>query len=144
MKDGPEGDSLLSRLELLDVGLNSDGDLESSCIVLPVEGKAAPTAASDKKKGGRPIKRERAIQDAITEALDTQGMIITPRAGMPAVRAAKIADIHQEFDRRYVVAETDPAKVANAKRMAFKRALERLPDQFGTGSALGADWIWRI
>jgi AAA domain len=144
MKDGPEGDSLLSRLEPLDVGIDSDGDPKSSCIVLPAEGEAAQAAAHVKKSGRKPTKRQCAIQDAITEALDTQGRVITPRAGMPAVRAAKVSDIRQEFDRRYIVAEPDPAKAANAKRMAFKRALDHLPAQFGAGSALGADWIWRI
>ena len=46
--------------------------------------------------------------------------------GMPPVRAARVIDVREEFDRRYVVAEADPAKAANAKRMAFKRALDRL------------------
>jgi hypothetical protein len=73
------------------------------------------------------------------------GKVITPRAGMPPVRAAKVVDIRTEFDRRYVVAEADPAKAANAKRMAFKRALDRLPpSKFGAGEAEGADWIWRV
>jgi hypothetical protein len=55
-----------------------------------------------------------------------------------------VTDARMEFDRRYVVAETDPAKAANAKRMAFKRALDRLPpSKFGAGSAEGTDWIWR-
>jgi hypothetical protein len=64
---------------------------------------------------------------------------------MTAVRAAKVTDIRIEFDRRYVVPEADPAKAMNAKRMAFKRALDHLPPaHFGAGSAEGTDWIWRI
>ena len=40
---------------------------------------------------------------------------------------------------------SDPNKAANAKRMAFKRALDRLPpSQFAAGSAEGADWIWKL
>jgi hypothetical protein len=58
---------------------------------------------------------------------------------------AKVCDVREEFDRRYVVDESDPVKAANAKRMAFKRALDHLsPAQFAAGSAEGADWIWRI
>jgi hypothetical protein len=50
-----------------------------------------------------------------------------------------------EFDRRYVVDADTPEKAANAKRMAFKRALDHLsPSHFGAGSADGADWIWKI
>jgi hypothetical protein len=74
-----------------------------------------------------------------------RGGIITPRAGMAAVRAAKVNDVRAEFDRRYVVAEADPAKAANTKRMAFKRALDRLsPTQFSAGVADGFDWIWKL
>jgi hypothetical protein len=61
------------------------------------------------------------------------------------VKAAKVTEVREEFDRRYVVADMDPAKAANAKRMAFKRALDHLPPaRFGAGSAEGTDWIWRI
>jgi hypothetical protein len=64
---------------------------------------------------------------------------------MPEVRAAKVTEIRSEFDRRYVVPESDPAKADHAKRMAFKRALDRLsPSQFGAGEAEGADWIWKL
>ena len=64
---------------------------------------------------------------------------------MPSVRAAKMTDVRVEFDRRYIAAEADPAKAANAKRMAFKRALDRLsPSQFGAGEAEGTEWIWKL
>jgi hypothetical protein len=64
---------------------------------------------------------------------------------MATVKAAKVTDVREEFDRRYVVAEADPAKAAHAKRMAFKRALDRLPtSQFSAGAAEGCDWVWRI
>ena len=64
---------------------------------------------------------------------------------MAPTKAAKVVDVREEFDRRYVVDEGDPAKAANAKRMAFKRSLDQLsPSQFGAGSAEGADWIWKI
>ena len=64
---------------------------------------------------------------------------------MPQVRAAMVSDVRSEFDRRYVVDETDPLKASAAKRMAFKRALDKLsPAKYGAGSAEGADWIWKI
>ena len=76
--------------------------------------------------------------------MDSRAKVITPRAGMAAVKAVKVTEVREEFDRRYVVGEADPDKAANAKRMAFKRALDNLPTaQFGAGSAEGADWIWR-
>ena len=37
MKDGPEGDEIHSRLRVVDVGHDSEGDVISSCIIEPVE-----------------------------------------------------------------------------------------------------------
>lgn len=90
-------------------------------------------------------KGRRALLDAIVETLDVLGETIVPRAGMDPVKAVKVSDVREEFDRRYVVDEKDLTKAAAAKRMAFKRNLDHLsPDQFGAGSAQGADWIWKL
>lgn len=37
MKDGPEGDRIHSRLEVVEVGKDDDGDPVTSCVVVPVE-----------------------------------------------------------------------------------------------------------
>jgi AAA domain len=37
MKDGPEGDSVISKLQTADVGTDSDGDTITSCVVVPVD-----------------------------------------------------------------------------------------------------------
>jgi hypothetical protein len=37
MKDGPEGDTVASRLEVLEVGLDEDGEQITSCVVVPAE-----------------------------------------------------------------------------------------------------------
>jgi hypothetical protein len=46
MKDGPEGDCVVSRLERIDVGTDSDGDTITSCVVVPVD---SPSAAPEAK-----------------------------------------------------------------------------------------------
>lgn len=139
-RDGEQGPLSAFELEWLKLGTDEFGEDYGSCAVVPsVEGR------SRFDKTATPTKSQRAIQEAIDEALDGRGQVITPRAGMAPVRAAKVGDVRAEFDRRYVVVETDPAQVATAKRVAFKRALDRLPpSQFGAGSAEGTDWIWRI
>jgi hypothetical protein len=64
---------------------------------------------------------------------------------MPPVRAAQVIQVREEFDRRYVVGEADPAKAANAKRMAFKRAFDKLPaSEFSAGEAQGSEWVWKL
>ena len=40
MKDGPEGDQIVSRLEQVEVGTDEDGEPITSCVVVPVEGGA--------------------------------------------------------------------------------------------------------
>jgi hypothetical protein len=138
-RDGEQGPISPFVLEFVELGIDTDGEPYGSCCVIPTEGN------SRFEKAAVLSKSQRAVQDAINEVLDGRGRIIVPRAGMASVKAAKVKDVHQEFDRRYVVVEADPAKAANAKRMAFKRALDKLsPSQFGAGSAEGADWIWRI
>jgi hypothetical protein len=37
MKDGPEGDVIASKLELVEVGTNEDGDAITTCLVVPTE-----------------------------------------------------------------------------------------------------------
>jgi hypothetical protein len=126
-------------LEFIELGLDADGAIYGSCCVLPSKG------ASRFGKTAKPAKGQRIIQDAINETLDSFGKIIVPRAGMPSVKAVKVNDVRADFDRRYVIDEADPLKAINAKRMAFKRALDRLPpSQFGAGSSEGTDWIWKI
>jgi len=138
-RDGEEGPISAFALEFIELGIDADNEPYGSCCIIPADG----TSRFDKTTAG--TKGKLAIVDAINETLDGQGKIICPRAGMASVKAAKVSDVHMEFNRRYVVIDTDPAKAANAKRMAFKRALDNLsPAEFGAGSAEGADWVWRI
>jgi hypothetical protein len=51
MKDGPEGETTLSKLEPVPVGVDEDGDEITSCVVVPVEGDARP--APDRKLSDR-------------------------------------------------------------------------------------------
>jgi AAA domain-containing protein/primase-like protein len=138
-RDGEQGPIAPFALEFVALGLDPDGEVYGSCCVIPADGQSR----FDKPAGQ--TKSQRAIRDAIAEAIDSCGKTIVPRAGMPSVKAAKVADVRAEFERRYAVAEADPAKAAHAKYMAFKRALDRLsPSQFAAGAAEGADWIWMI
>jgi hypothetical protein len=138
-RDGEQGPISAFDLQFIELGLDADGEIYGSCCVVPTERE------SRFDKGSAPSKSQRAILDAINEAIDTSGQFIVPRAGMPEVRAAKVGDVRAEFDRRYVVDAEDRTKASDAKRKAFKRALDFLsPAKFGAGSAGGADWLWRV
>jgi hypothetical protein len=42
-----------------------------------------------------------------------------------------------------VIEDDDGKKIADAKRKAFNRALDKLPQEFGTGEHNSEQWIWR-
>lgn len=126
-RDGEQGPISPFELQFVELGLDDDREIFGSCCVVPTEGKSRFDKTAALSKG------QRAIQEAINEALDGLGNTITPRPGMPPVKAAKVSDVRTEFDRRYVVDADDPAE---AKRKAFKRALDHLsPLHFGAGSS---------
>jgi hypothetical protein len=62
MKDGPEGDELVSSLELVDVGTDDDGDKITSCVVRP----ATSIGVKVKATGQAAIAR-RILQDTIAD-----------------------------------------------------------------------------
>ena len=45
LKDGPEGDTIVSRLEQVEVGTDEDGEPITSCVVVPVDGAPVATAS---------------------------------------------------------------------------------------------------
>jgi hypothetical protein len=137
--DLPEGELLSFRLEKHVLDIDEDGDEVATYIVDPEMCKAKPMEIG---RAG-PARSVLALDRAVTEALD-RGTDINPRADMPHVRAASVASVRAEFCRCYVVdTDDDPAKVTEAKRGAFRRALAKLPTKYATGSHDGKDWIWR-
>jgi hypothetical protein len=135
-RDGEQGPLSPFELEFIELGIDEDGEPYGSCRVVPVENGASRFDKTKKLSRGA-----RNLQDAIAEAMDSGGAVIVPRAGMPAVRAVKVCEVRAEFDRRYVAA--DQAK-PDAKRMAFKRALDHQLHQYGAGEYQGTDWIWPL
>jgi hypothetical protein len=79
MKDGPEGDSLISKLESIEVGADSDGDPITSCVVVPVDGEA-PREATNRKLSDR----QRLALDALTDCAAEHGKRPPGSFGLPA------------------------------------------------------------
>jgi AAA domain len=48
MKDGPEGETIWSRLEPVEVGIDQDGEKITSCVVVPVEAKPKTDATEQR------------------------------------------------------------------------------------------------
>jgi len=121
------------------VELASDGETVTTAPVLvPCDVPIQPR----RSKPGPKSRAEQVLRDAIFEALDTSGRDIHVRGG-PRVRAVTARQVREQFTKRYVIEDDDAKKVADAKRKAFNRALEKLPNDFGASEHNGEQWIWR-
>jgi hypothetical protein len=140
MKEGEEGEVIVSRLERTVVGIDPDGDEITSCIVVSGDPAAAKRAERKSSKAANPLR------DAINEAFDLAETIV-PFSGMTPVPAVRLKDVLAQFERRYVVqprADESPAKLREAKTAAFNRGIKKLPEaDFGTCVSGGEQWIWR-
>jgi hypothetical protein len=141
MKDGEEGETFVSRLERVVVGIDRDGDEETSLVVVP--GDPAVAAVQARRKSS---KAADPIRDALTEAFDAAEKI-RPRGDMAEVFGIKLKDALAQFERRYVVtpkAGDTQEQIRDSKRKAFDRAIKRLPaSEFGMGVVNEQQWIWK-
>lgn len=99
-KDGPQGDNVLSRLEVVDIGADDDGEMITSCVVLPVDG-AAPV----RNRGARKLSdRQRLALDALDECAATTGRAPPREFGLPAgLVAVSLSDWRAELYRAGVL-----------------------------------------
>jgi hypothetical protein len=67
MKEGPQGDEFASRLEVVELGLDDDGDKITSCVIAPVEG-LAPQKEKPKKLPAAAAKALKALHEIIDDA----------------------------------------------------------------------------
>jgi hypothetical protein len=78
MKDGPEGETLLNRLEVIEIGQDADAEMMTSCAIVPVEGAAAKPDAHRKLSD-----RQRLALDALANCALEQGKPPPAHFGLP-------------------------------------------------------------
>ena len=144
LKDGQEGDVIVSELETVVVGADDDGEAITSCVVRAVDGELPSPPSTSKKKGRGEAKSLVTFRAAFTEALDTMGKIIRVRSDGPQVRAVNVSDVKWQFNKRWATGETDPEKRKEAQRRAFERLLKALPTEFVTCVQDQTEWIWML
>jgi hypothetical protein len=122
-KDGPSGDQIVSRLEVVPIGQDEDGDVVTSCIVIPVD---APLIKSAEKRLSKRVQLAvRVLADVVCERGQNDS-----RA--PAdCKTVKLEEWRDECYRRSLFDdESLPESIdkrANAKRRkAFSRAKDDL------------------
>ncbi|HVB15688.1 MAG TPA: AAA family ATPase [Stellaceae bacterium] len=116
MKDGAEGDVIASRLAVVDVGVDEDGEAISSCVVEPAEAPSANAKAARLSPA-----QGRALQ-LLADAIDTAGETPPASNHIPPSTRCVSEDLWREYCYRGAISSGDQ----HAKRMAFKRAAEAL------------------
>jgi hypothetical protein len=113
-KDGPQGDTVVSRLEVIEVGSDDDGEPITSCVVVPVEAVAAPQAEAKRKRG--PKAAQTALR-ALGEAVDEIGQPAPASNHIPAgVKVITLEQWREYAYRRGISASSEP----RARQKAFK------------------------
>lgn len=141
-RDAPEGPIAVIKAEPVVIGSRDDGSPVTT-LVLDFD-----TRAPAPSKKSRPTKTEKPFREAFDCALADHGELVRVRgeANAPEVRAVRADLVRTEFTSRYVTAQSDPLKRADAVRKQFDRALERAASsgQYGTGAWAGREWIWEL
>jgi hypothetical protein len=136
-KDGPQGDELLSELEVVEVGKDEDGEPITSCLVLAASGDTKSAKTREWPKGLR------VVRDAITEAMIDQGFDHSVTDG-PTVRAVAVKNARQVHKRRY--AHNGDGDRDEAERKAWGRNFNKAKTEklFGNDLADGCDIVWLL
>ena len=125
MKDGPEGTEIASRLEPIEVGLDDDGDLITSCVVRPSE--AADTRVQKRATGAAKV-----AFDLLIKAIAEAGEVPPASNHIPANTRTCRTSVWRSYCYAGTVAESDNP---DTKQKAFVRASKQL-------QALGLIGVW--
>jgi hypothetical protein len=138
MKDGPEGAVISSGLEVVELGLDDNGKIITSCVIAPDEAAGEDTQPQQRAKDNKlPAAQKRALQ-LLTDAVNTAGEIPLASNHIPANTSC----VNEELWRDYCYKGAISQASQNAKRMAFNRAAEALVAAGLVGK--WDPWIWVI
>jgi hypothetical protein len=140
MKDDEAGATVTSQLERVELGQDDDGEEMSSCVIVPCDG----VAAAHKKTASKMSKGVKLLRGIVMKLLVDQGAELCPLEEGLVVQALKVEQVKREFfQAHYADGDTEKAK-QNAKRMAFRRALDTAIENglVAVREVDGVDYIW--
>ena len=119
-KDGETGAQFVSRLKVVEIGADQDGDPISSCVIEAVD---APAAAPKGTAKGRPSDVEM-IKRAIADAYDRLADGVEPSPGFDGalVRKVQVDKLRDEIKSRGFLETDDDDKLTSTARSNFRRA----------------------
>jgi hypothetical protein len=128
-KDGPSGEQFVSKLEPIDVGINDDGEMETTCLVIPVDAKPVPLM----KKERGPSDQAKLVRTALAEAILAHGV---ENPVIPAgLKGVDIEEWREECYRR---------GIGGPEQDSMKKAFQRQRDALAARGIIGAcdKWVW--
>jgi len=129
-KDFAEGAETVSTLEVVEVGIDDDGDSITSCVVVPSDEPVSRSTKSQRLPAGSEIALK-ALREAIAEGGETPPSSNHVPANVRGVKA--------DLWRRFAYARDTDAS-PESKRQAFHRASKHL--QANGLVAAWNDWVW--
>ena len=124
MKDGPEGDEIISQLKVVEVGTDDDCDTITNCVIED----PSPAPASAPQKRSTPIKmspKNRIVLAALDCALAAQGEPAPPHLlnHIPPNTTVVKADLWQSF---YLAGTASDGQNKETRKRAFRRVRDFL------------------
>jgi hypothetical protein len=120
MRDGPEGTVVCGRAKVVDVGVDANGQVLTSLVIVPADSPSAGTFQP--KQWPRSLK---VFREALSEAIlshPEQHQI----EGGPRVRATDLERVREAFYKIYVVhSQGDADQKQDTRKKAFGRCIER-------------------
>ena len=133
MKDGPEGERIVSSLERVDLEDDEDGEPVNSCVIVPVEGE--PVRAPTTRKLSD---RQKLALDALTECVIAHAEPAPAAYGLPpSVRPVIVSTWRDEVYRRGVL-----DRDAKSPREDFRRLKNSLHARELIGFV--ENLVWRV
>lgn len=134
MKDGPEGDQIISTLERVDLGTDTDGEPISSCVIVPVENCTERETQERKVKGAKKI-----ALDLLRKAIDDAGSIPPTSNHIPPNTRTVLVETWRAYAYQGTITESDKP---DARQKAFVRAVRDL--QAAKLIGVWGDYAWVI
>lgn len=144
MKDGPEGIETLSRLKVITLGQDDNGEYISSCVIEPVEAETVEATAAKKRNGNSRLSpKDKIVFDILAGALALHGRPPPePNGDGPEHEGIppSATVISTELLRRLYLAKTNiNGQTEHVRRVALNRSIERL---MAANICLSYEVIW--
>ena len=137
MKDGPEGETVVSRLETVKVGVDEDGEPITSCAIVPTEGTAE---ASKQVRAAKLPKATKTALRALHEAISEMGAVPPASNHVPSNVRVVSGDQWRTYAYKMGISAADTTE--RARQLAFQRATTYLIANLHVGT--WDDQFWAV